>query len=331
MNPWLDWGIPAIQWLQGLGSWLVPPMRILSFLGTEPFYLVFMPAVFWCFDSALGFRLGLILLTGEPLNTIFKMSFGWPRPYWVSNHVQALASEASFGIPSGHAQDSMAVWGRMAGDLRRGWAYLLAGILVLGISLSRLVLAVHYPTDVLGGWVIACLLLLAFFRLDEPVRRLLPSWPIAAQIGGAALLSLGLLAIGLVVHYLAAARGVAATWSVAASSAIPGSPPINPLNLEPLISSTGALFGFAAGGACLFNRHGFNAGGPVWLRLQRFIIGVLGMLVIYYGLKFVFPAGQSPLAMALRFLRYAATTYWMVFLAPQLFVRLGAADRSRPG
>jgi membrane-associated phospholipid phosphatase len=325
MNPWLDWGIPIIQWLQGLGPWLVPPMRLLSFLGTEPFYLVFMPAIFWCFDATLGFRLGLILLTGAPLNTIFKMAFGWPRPYWVSPDVRGLASEASFGIPSGHAQDSMVVWGRLASGLRRGWAYWLAAIMILGISLSRLVLAVHYPSDVLGGWLVGGLLLLAFIRFDDAVRRALASWSLAVQIGAAAVLSLGLLAAGLVVHFFASARGVPSAWIAMASSAVPGSPPIDPLSLEPLIASTGALLGFAAGGACLFKHREFKADGSAWSRFQRFLIGVAGVLVVYYGLKLVFPAGQSLPAIGLRFVRYSATTFWMVYLAPQVFIRLGVA------
>ncbi len=100
MNPWLDWGIPIIAWLQGLGEGLKAPMQLFTFLGTEEFFLVVMPAILWCLDAALGIRLGFILLASDGLNGTLKLAFGWPRPYWVSDQVRALASESSFGIPS---------------------------------------------------------------------------------------------------------------------------------------------------------------------------------------------------------------------------------------
>ena len=110
MNVWLQWGIPIITWLQGLGDVFLSPMEFFSFLGSEDFFLLVMPALLWCIDIRLGFRIGLILLTSQGVNSFFKLALGTPRPFWVSSEVKALSVETSFGVPSGHSQTAVAVW-----------------------------------------------------------------------------------------------------------------------------------------------------------------------------------------------------------------------------
>ncbi len=68
--------------------------------------------------------------------------------------------EASFSYPSGHAFGALLVYGtavRVLFPPRRHWAsrllLIVVGLLVTAIGTSRVVLAVHHPTDVLGGWL----------------------------------------------------------------------------------------------------------------------------------------------------------------------------------
>lgn len=102
---------------QSLGDWLVVPMKLLSFLGVEEFYLIALSFLYWCVDAGLGLRVGVMMLFSSGLNTILKIPFHAPRPYWVSTAVKPLWAESSFGIPSGHAQQAVAVWGFTAGSL----------------------------------------------------------------------------------------------------------------------------------------------------------------------------------------------------------------------
>ncbi len=107
--------------------------------------------------------LGLVALTavgGALLETSLKLFFGRPRPAIVPHLIQVHAQS----FPSGHSMMSSAVYLSLAALLARRdpsprtRAYILSialGLVFL-IGLSRVYLGVHYPTDVLGGWLLGC-------------------------------------------------------------------------------------------------------------------------------------------------------------------------------
>jgi membrane-associated phospholipid phosphatase len=317
MNSWLDWGIPIITWLQGLGLWLKSPMELFTFLGTEEFYLVVMPAILWCWDAGLGIRLGLILLTSDGLNGALKLAFGWPRPYWVSGQARALASETSFGLPSGHAQNAVALWGRLAAGIRHRWAIWAAIALILLISVSRLYLGVHFPADGLGGWIAGGLVLWAFLRLEAPVSRRLGRMGPGTRVAVAFAASLVLLLVQILVISLTHGRAVPPEWGERALAGTGEA--IAPRSLAGMFATSGLLFGFGSGAGLLAAWGRFDSQGPWLKRMARFLIGLVGVLAIWLGLRIVFPAGEEPLALALRYLRYAAAGFWVAYLGPRVF------------
>lgn len=93
------------------------------------------------------------------MNDSLKMFFHGPRPYWYCTDVIAYAKETSFGVPSGHAQIATGIWGVLAASLRKWWAWLIAILVILIIGISRIYLGVHFPHDVILGWLIGAFLL----------------------------------------------------------------------------------------------------------------------------------------------------------------------------
>ena len=101
--------------------------------------------------------LAVVALAGLPLSEGVKVLVDRPRPD-VPWRVIPLPSSASF--PSGHALESMAVYGAMAlcvcrRQRSRSWRAAVFGLgllLPLLIGLSRVYVGVHYFTDVLAGW-----------------------------------------------------------------------------------------------------------------------------------------------------------------------------------
>jgi hypothetical protein len=57
----------------------------------------------------------------------------------------------------------------------------------------------------------------------------------------------------------------------------------------------------------------------------RVAVGLVGVVVLWQGLGVVFPGGEAPLDLVLRYLRYGLVGAWVGGLAPLLFRRLGLA------
>jgi membrane-associated phospholipid phosphatase len=309
MYPCLDWGIPTILWLQGLGAWLTPIMEVITFMGDEQFYLLILPIFVWWVDVGLGLRIGISLLLSTGINDSLKLVFGLPRPYWVDPRVKVLSEGTSFGFPSGHSQSALVVWGRLAVWLRHRWVTIGLGLLIFLISLSRLYLGVHFPTDVLGGWLIGGVLLWALVRFDEPVQRWLSARSLMGQIGTVILVSLLILTIGSIAFFSTSDRVIE----------YPMPPHAEPQSPEGFITAAGTLLGMGIGGALLLDWGQFRTDVGWPKRIGRYILGVIGLLAIYLGLSAIFPSGETLVAAIFRYIRYALLGLWVMYLAPRLF------------
>jgi len=107
-------------------------------------------------------RTGLAILmtsaSGELVTQAMKHAFNRPRPTIVPHLRQVFSTS----FPSGHAMESAVVYltiGAMlmrVADRRATKLYILAVAMLLTaiVGISRVWLGVHYPTDVIGGWMI---------------------------------------------------------------------------------------------------------------------------------------------------------------------------------
>ena len=100
----------------------------------------------------------VVVIGGEELlNTVFKFSFHRLRPVFTD----PLTTGLGYSFPSGHAMGSIVFYGLIAYWLMRNskrllervLIFLTALLIVLIIGFSRIYLGVHYPSDVLGGYI----------------------------------------------------------------------------------------------------------------------------------------------------------------------------------
>jgi undecaprenyl-diphosphatase len=106
-------------------------------------------------------------LGGTLLNNVLKLIFHRGRPEFATEFI----THQSWSFPSGHAMNSLVGYGFLAylllestTDRRARIAILVATTIVVGlVGFSRLYLGVHYPSDVIAGflaggiWLLVCI------------------------------------------------------------------------------------------------------------------------------------------------------------------------------
>ncbi len=114
-------------------------------------------------------------LGGWILNDVLKVMFARPRPSVVP-HLREVGS-ASF--PSGHALTSAVVYLTLGtllmrvaeGRLLKWYCISVAMLTTVLVGLSRLYLGVHYPTDVLAGWLVGLSWALICWLVERSIER----------------------------------------------------------------------------------------------------------------------------------------------------------------
>jgi len=149
-NPHLDILMLAITYLGNPSSIVI--LFILSFL------------LLWWHKDYLEAKIFMLASLGALfLNVGLKLFFTKNRPQlW-----EQFIIEKSFSFPSGHAIGSIVLYGFLGYLLANRYPklaviiYSLTSILIIAIGFSRLYLGVHWPTDIMAGYAIGFLWLMA--------------------------------------------------------------------------------------------------------------------------------------------------------------------------
>ena len=296
MESVLNWGIEVVLWFQQFSPALDLPFKVLTSLGDKEFYLLLMPLVYWCIDRRPGARLFMLLLFSACLNEGAKLLADQPRPFNYDPRVIKFVHEDSGGLPSGHTQSAVVVWGYLAYCLKKKPLWLLAGFLILAIPLSRIYLGAHFPTDLLGGYVLGALVLFLFLRLDS----VLESWFTQKGLLYQLCMSMGLPV--LLILFV-------------------------PSGNEGLLTALGALMGVATGVVLERRWVRFSSEGRWWQQVIRYLVGIVILVGVWLGLRFAF--AQLEPADLYRVIRYALVGMWGGLGAPWLFVQLKLAEKKR--
>jgi len=310
-----NFGIALIVALQTLSPALDGVMYFFSFLGTVEFFMIFIPLVYWLVDPKLGFRL-LILLNLTTLVTMScKLLFHQPRPYWLGG-VKELSTEPSYGIPSSHASSSVAMLGYLAYRLKKNWlTALLVGVVLL-IALSRLYLGVHFPHDVLAGWLIGFLMIVVFVWGEKKLSPWLNRLSAGAQTSLGFAVSLAIILIGLLIRVLIAPYPDPAAWADFA---------IQARSLSYHVTLAGTFFGAVAGYSLMLRYASFRPAATWWRLIVCYALGIVSLLILNSGLDLLFgllAADESTIGFLLRYIRYATINFWAIFAAPWIFLNL---------
>ena len=143
-------------------AWIEEPLLDLTAIGGSTVLGLVIVAVAGYLVLQTRYRTAIVVaitsLSGELLNAAMKHAFNRPRPTIVP-HLRVVYSTS---FPSGHAMESAIVYLTLAAILMRASETRLTKLYILGVAallttlvgISRVYLGVHYPTDVIGGWIV---------------------------------------------------------------------------------------------------------------------------------------------------------------------------------
>lgn len=169
---WLSWEPGVITFLQSrVTPFWQKFLEAVTFLGDEYAMVLLIGFLYWGYKKDLGKRIGtyfiMALMTTVSLGNIVMRR----RPYFDHSEIRCLKPRSSkgdpydisiqgFSFPSGHSANSASTFAALGCSTGKKVLKAVLFLIPLLIGLSRLVLGVHYPTDVLAGWAISALAIL---------------------------------------------------------------------------------------------------------------------------------------------------------------------------
>lgn len=174
-----DWEIQLINWVQAASnSFLTAAATFFTLFGEEYFVILVLGLLYWCIDKRLGRRVSLALSGTMMYGTIIKGIALRRRPYMDNESVKCIRAAypdedimspvaQGFSMPSLHSCMAVAVYGTMARETKKKLLIILSIVLPLLIGLSRVYLGVHYPTDVMLGWILGIIMVFVLGTVEH--------------------------------------------------------------------------------------------------------------------------------------------------------------------
>jgi membrane-associated phospholipid phosphatase len=321
MESVLEFGLEATAWLQANYPQLEQFMITLSQIGQFEFYLAVLPFVYWSLNKQLGLTMTYLLAIADLTNAALKHPLRGPRPYWFDPSL-GLSAEDSYGLPSGHAQTVTVAYLYLAAWARQRWVWILCSLMVFFMILSRVYLGVHFVHDVIVGFLMGALVLIGYFVWQHYLAESFKKRIMGQRLLAALALPLGIGLLYVLAMLILGAPNEEVSWAAELTTA-------ERTSIENVATAVATLLGLGIGFVLESSRVRFLTDGPIWKRIARYVLGIVGVLLIWRGLGLIFPRDPLWLAIPLRMVRYLLLGLWAAYYAPAIFVRLGLAE-ARP-
>lgn len=179
---YFGWEVSLMEWLQAhMGSPGLYASAFFSTFGEEMVLVAMLGLLYWCLDKEFGRRVGVTFLFASALNPILKNIFLRRRPYCDNPSIKCLRPVAKgadinnlaaqgYSFPSGHSTNTVSMFSSMAVFGKNRWLTVIGIFIPLMCGISRICLGVHYPTDVLCGWLLGLFAILVVSFLERTVK-----------------------------------------------------------------------------------------------------------------------------------------------------------------
>ncbi|MCO5182980.1 MAG: phosphatase PAP2 family protein [Anaerolineae bacterium] len=324
MEPFYEFGLNATQWLQTNYPGMEPVMQVFVYFGRFEFYLLLLPLIYWCIDKRRGAHLTYLIIFSLALNAFAKQLFHEPRPYWLDTSI-GLSDEPSFGFISGHAQLSTVLVYFLAAWIRRKWAWIVATIWVILMALSRVYLGVHFVHDVVAGILLGALTLGGYAILMRYFADRFRNRLMGQRLMVLALAPLLFAILYVVMVLIQGDLNTSVPWADFLELGRQAAD-------RDMVISIALLIAIGIGFTLEPVRVCFMVDGPIWIRVIRYIVGMMAAVIVAYGadalIELVTPENALWLRRSLQAVQFFIAGLLLSYWAPILFTRLRLAHSS---
>jgi hypothetical protein len=232
-------------------------------------------------------------------------------------------------MPSGHAQASTA-WIYTASLLKRRWFWVLSIAVAGMIGLSRVYLGVHFPSQVVTGWLTGILVTIMFIRFEPDVIRGFMRLTYRNQLGMILLISMILLSLGVVFVILLKDWELPAEWIRNAADDLSGRDEtiLSSIGLHSVAGNVGGFLGTGMGAIFSHRSGGFDVAGRWWKRVLRCLIGLAFVFLLYVAFSLIAPDKTKDLVYSIwEFSGFFCISISAIFLIPYLLLRLNLLSK----
>ena len=266
--------------------------ELITMLGEKNILIAGITWIFWNVDKKKGFILSFTLLFSLFLNAVLKISIHNPRPFEVIPEIlgKRVHTATGYSFPSGHTQGATTFYLALSLILKKRWIYITAIVISLLVALSRIYLGVHWPVDVIGGLVAGAIVTIIMYKILSALYERGVSRDLFIVISSIA--ALLVMALFLVINRFYFGSNLLVT---------------------DLMKTVGIFTGASVGFILEEKYINYSTAGNIIKKVLRFVLGLVGSLLLLSGLKLLFPVVD-----AFHFLRYALTGLWITFLFPYI-------------
>ena len=180
---YFEWEVSLIEWIQSwLGTVGVAIATFFTMFGEDLICVAIIGFLYWCWDKKLGKDIGLNLLFAVTLCGMIKNIVLRRRPYFDNEGIKCLKavdskadiydiSAQGYSFPSIHATKSITLYTSLGIETKNKILMVIGIVLPLFVGLSRVALGVHYPTDVICGWLIGAIIIFLVPFLNKKIKN----------------------------------------------------------------------------------------------------------------------------------------------------------------
>jgi membrane-associated phospholipid phosphatase len=262
----MQFEIEIIKWFQSIGNAVLDVIgEGITIFAEQYVMIVIIAFIYFVYNKKLGEAIAYSIFLSLNINNTIKALVKAPRPYEYDHTIKGKRAQTATGysFPSGHTQAATVLYSSISLRLKKQKITIAAIIIIFLIGISRLYLGVHFPRDVIAGWVLGIGSTFLGAYLYDKFAKSYKSKMLLLLITAIIFIPFGF------VFYQSDFQALEKYLD--------------------FYKSISLFLGFIAAMAIENKYVNFDCSGPLKMRLIRFFMGLLIVGIVYLGLKLIFP------------------------------------------